>query len=99
MQCSTALESACSPCHTPRAGRQRRFDMLPVGAWGIAMQALGNANRGDSPCTFVNETSGINLVQAVIPQVVRFSGVAVLRLVKRGMYANTRAIRKNRFLT
>jgi hypothetical protein len=45
------------------------------------------ASRGDSLCTFVNETIGSRLLLAVFPQTFAFEGDAVLSLVKPGLYA------------
>ena len=44
----------------------------------------------------MNEISSLKLIYAIIPQVISFQGDAILRLVKPGMYANTRALRKSR---
>ena len=43
-------------------------------------------SRGDSLCTFVNETVGSRLLLAVFPQTFAFKGDAVLSLVKPGLY-------------
>ena len=53
-------------------------------------------SRGDSPFTFMNETPGLGLIHALIPQVITFQGDEILSLVRRGLYRNTRAIRKAR---
>ena len=44
----------------------------------------------------MNEIPSPQLIHAIIPQVIDFKGDAILRLVKPGMYANTRALRKAR---
>jgi hypothetical protein len=45
-----------------------------------------NSNRGEPRCTFVNEITGLPLVLSIFPQVLMFSGDAVLQLVERGLY-------------
>ena len=53
-------------------------------------------NRGDSRFTFVHETAGSRLLFQLFPQRVEFTGDRVLRLVRPGRYANTRALQKLR---
>jgi hypothetical protein len=57
---------------------------------------FAHRNRGDSRSTFLNETIGSHLIFGILPQTIEFSGDAITRLVKPGLYANTRAIRKVR---
>ena len=52
--------------------------------------------RGDSLCTLVDETADFGILRHFLPQALEFKGDAVTRLVQRGMYVNTRAIRKAR---
>jgi hypothetical protein len=59
-------------------------------------QLGGNANRGDSRYTNVNENAGLRLLLYFLPQRMEFSGDAVLRRVQPGQYANTRALHKAR---
>jgi hypothetical protein len=54
------------------------------------------SHRGDWRFTLVDETAGLRLVHAVFPQRLEFAGDAVERLVQRGLYDNTRALRKAR---
>ena len=56
----------------------------------------GKGNRGDSRSTLVDEAAGMRLVHAIFPQRLEFPGDAVERLVQRGLYENTRALRKAR---
>ena len=53
-------------------------------------------NRGDSPCTLLNETAERRLIRLILPEPVHFTGDAITRLVQPGLYANTRALRKAR---
>jgi len=53
-------------------------------------KSLGNVNRGDSRCTFVNETDGLWLVLTLFPQVLEFPGDAVLKYVEPGLYSKRR---------
>jgi hypothetical protein len=55
-----------------------------------------SSNRGDSPCTLLNETAERALIRLILPEPVHFTGDAIMRLVQRGLYANTRALRKAR---
>jgi hypothetical protein len=48
--------------------------------------SLGNVNRGDSLCTFVDETLSVRLVRGLFPQALDFNGDAVLDLVEEGLY-------------
>ena len=44
------------------------------------------SSRDDSRLPIVNETAGLSLVLAVLPEAYRFSGDAVLTLVESGLY-------------
>ena len=48
------------------------------------------SSRGDSRCTIVNESAGLRLVLAVLPQIHEFHGDAVLDLVEPGLYKKHR---------
>ena len=48
--------------------------------------SLGNVNRGEPRCPFVNEIIGLPLALSVFPQVYDFPGDAVLQLVEPGLY-------------
>jgi hypothetical protein len=57
---------------------------------GLEGKSLRNVSRGDSLCTFVNETTGLWLVRGLFPQILSFEGDAVLRLVQKGLYRKRR---------
>jgi hypothetical protein len=49
-------------------------------------ESLGNVNRGEPRCTFVNEIIGLPLALSVFPRVYDFPGDALLELVEPGLY-------------
>jgi hypothetical protein len=57
----------------------------------LAVEGLQKKDsRGDSLCTFVHETPGWRLARALFPQVIEFTGDAVLKLVEPGLYTKRR---------
>jgi hypothetical protein len=68
---------------------RKPFDMLVDGL-------KVSSSRGDSPCTLLNETAEQRLIRLILPQPIHFTGDSIMRLVKPGLYANTRALRKAR---
>src|SRR3954470_22182694 len=43
-------------------------------------------NRGDSPCTLLNETAEQRLIRLLLPPRIEFAGDAITRLVRPGLY-------------
>ncbi len=43
--------------------------------------------RGDSRCTFVDETPGLGLVLSLFPQTIDFTGDMILQYVQPGLYS------------
>ena len=47
--------------------------------------------RGDSPCSLLNDIAERRLIRLILPERVKWTGDAVMRLVRRGLHANARA--------
>ena len=60
----------------------------------VAYRRRWSQNRGDSCCTFVDETPGLGLVLGLLPKSYEFSGEELAQFVMPGLYSKRGLKRK-----
>jgi hypothetical protein len=78
---------------TGPAGRRSPTTQKSNGS-GREGTSLGNVSRGDSCCTFVDETPGLGLVLGLLPNSYEFSGEQLAQFIEPGLYSKRGLKRK-----
>jgi hypothetical protein len=66
---------------------RKPFDVLAEGL-------IAKNSRGDSRCTFVDETPGLGLVLGLLPNSYEFSGEQLAQFIEPGLYSKRGLKRK-----